>query len=71
VQLHWAVLWARECFGLAASVLRLEVLKFQQVIPPGTEVSVALQWQPDKRTLAFRYESAAGHHASGRVVFKD
>jgi acyl-coenzyme A synthetase/AMP-(fatty) acid ligase len=70
VQLQWAVHWARERFGIAAAVARLEALKFQQVIPPGTEVALALQWHAARCTLAFRYESAAGSHASGRVVFK-
>jgi acyl-coenzyme A synthetase/AMP-(fatty) acid ligase len=70
VQLQWAVHWARDCFGVGTPVARIEVLKFQQVIPPGTVVSLALQWNEGKRTLGFRYESPAGHHASGRVVFK-
>ncbi|AOZ09816.1 AMP-binding protein [Cupriavidus malaysiensis] len=48
---------------------RLDVLKFQAVIVPGSTVALALTWQAERATLAFRLSSAAGTHASGRIVF--
>ncbi|WP_354686488.1 AMP-binding protein [Cupriavidus necator] len=50
--------------------LRLDVLKFQGVIRPGSQVRLDLEWLPEKASLAFRLTSAAGPHASGRIVFR-
>ncbi|MFC4160460.1 AMP-binding protein [Chitinimonas lacunae] len=68
-QLEWAVLFGRELFELPADFLRLEAVKFQQVIPPGTLLQLELGWQAARTTLSFRFSSAAGQHASGRIVF--
>ena len=68
-QLDWAIGWARECFALPASFLRLEALKFQQPIVPGTRVQLELHWDAGRTSLQFEFRSAAGRHSSGRVVF--
>jgi hypothetical protein len=47
----------------------MEMLKFQRVARPGIRIRLHLEWLPQKSALAFRYESALGPHASGRVVF--
>ncbi|MCM5682695.1 AMP-binding protein [Schlegelella sp. S2-27] len=69
VQLDWAVTLGQECFGLSASVRRIDALKFQRPILPGTVLKLVLQWHATKRQLQFHLESAAGLHASGRVLF--
>jgi len=48
---------------------RLDTLKFQSVIRPGSTVQMALTWQPDSQALGFRLTSADGPHASGKIVF--
>ena len=68
-QLDWAVRFGREAFALPAHFLRVEALKFQQVARPGLCIGLHLEWQAERATLAFRYESAHGAHARGRVVF--
>lgn len=68
-QVDWAVRFAREAFALPPRFLRLEALKFQRVARPGLQLRLQLDWLPAKATLAFRYESSQGQHASGRVVF--
>ena len=69
-QLDWAIRWGREAFAsIPARFVRVDALKFQQVVPPGTAVELALDWSAERQTLAFRYTSAAGVHASGKVVF--
>ncbi|MFO1340714.1 MAG: AMP-binding protein [Burkholderiaceae bacterium] len=71
-QLDWAIAWGREAFpGLPPRFARIDALKFQQVVPPGTVLELALDWQPERGVLGFRYLSAAGQHASGKVVFVD
>lgn len=68
-QLDWAVQLAREAFPLPPRFLRMEALKFQRVARPGDVLQLDLEWQPERATLAFRYVSVHGPHASGRVVF--
>ncbi len=67
-QLDWVMLFGRELFTLPSVVLRLEALKFQQVIPPGSEVTMTLAFDAAQGRLGFRLASAAGQHASGRFV---
>jgi acyl-coenzyme A synthetase/AMP-(fatty) acid ligase len=69
IQLDWAIRCARDCFALAGPVCGLEILKFQRPVLPGTRLAVALQWKPDTGAMTFRSTSAAGVHASGRVLF--
>lgn len=69
-QLDWAIDFARRCFDMPPHFARAEALKFQQPIVPGLRVELALGWDSQAAALSFRYESAAGVHASGRVIFK-
>lgn len=68
-QLDWAVRWGREAFAMPPRFLRMENLKFQRVLRPGTRVRLHLEWLQAKSALVFRYESEHGPHASGRVIF--
>lgn len=68
-QLDWAVRWGREAFAMPPRFIRMENLKFQRVLRPGTRVRLHLEWQPAKSALVFRYQSEHGAHASGRVIF--
>lgn len=67
-QLDWALMFGHECFDIAGHFAGMEALKFQRVIAPGTRLTLALEWLPPGR-LAFRYHSAQGQHASGRILF--
>jgi acyl-CoA synthetase (AMP-forming)/AMP-acid ligase II len=68
-QLDWALHFGREAFAPAGEPLRVEQLKFQALVRPGMHVTLALEWAPATGVLGFRYTSAAGTHASGRLVF--
>ena len=68
-QLDWAVHFGREAFKPAGEPLRIEQLKFQALVRPDMRVTLALEWAPEAGALTFRYTSAAGTHASGRLVF--
>ena len=72
-QLDWAIHFARQCFALPAHFQRMETVKFQHVARPGDVLDLALELSvgPAHGVLTFRYTSAAGVHASGRVVFAD
>lgn len=71
VQLDWAVRYGREAFAMPPRFLRMETLKFQHVARPGDVLTLTLGWDPARRTLGFRYVSAHGTHASGKVLFGD
>ena len=67
VLLDWAVRLAAEAFGPCGVFLRMESLKFQQLVRPGADLQATLDWQPG--VLSFRFTSEAGVHASGRMLF--
>jgi acyl-coenzyme A synthetase/AMP-(fatty) acid ligase/3-hydroxymyristoyl/3-hydroxydecanoyl-(acyl carrier protein) dehydratase len=68
-QLHWVEWTGRQAFAMPACFVRAEVLKFQAPILPGAVVEVALQWNAQKSALQFALSSAAGTHASGRLIW--
>lgn len=68
-QLEWAIRFGREFFVMPSQFQALEVLKFQQVITPGMSLQLSLNYQAETGRLSFKFESAKGVHASGRVVF--
>lgn len=68
-QIDWAISLARQVFALPPQLLRMEALKFQALIQPGTRLHLDLEWKPERQQLEFRAHSAAGAHASARLVF--
>lgn len=67
--IDWAIKHARSLFSFQHRFLRIEALKFQQVIRPDSSVSLELKWNAVKGVLMFTYESQGGKHANGRIVF--
>ncbi|WP_255989086.1 AMP-binding protein [Chitinolyticbacter albus] len=68
-QLDWVVRLARALFALPPRFLRLEAAKFQQVIVPDTVLTLALGYAAARGSVSYSLHSAAGQHASGRIVF--
>ena len=68
-QVDWAIRWGRERFGIAAPFTRIEQLKFQRPVAPGTQLEAEWHWQSATSTLRFELHSALGVHSSGRAVF--
>ncbi|MGI2065874.1 thioester dehydrase [Shewanella sp. MF08487] len=67
-QLDWAVRLGCEYFGYAEAVAHLEVLKFQQLILPGQEVTLSIHNNAAKGKLTFAYRDGNKRYASGRIV---
>ncbi|WP_293931676.1 AMP-binding protein [Iodobacter sp.] len=69
-QIEWALRLARELFDLPAVFLRLELIKFQQVITPDSRIQLELgtQAKANESVLTFKFLSTAGPHASGKIV---
>ncbi|WP_374602368.1 AMP-binding protein [Arenimonas sp.] len=68
--LDWATRLGREAFGLSGAFEGMDAVKFQHLVRPGTRLDVELTWQPLKQQLGFRFASATGVHASGRLRFR-
>ncbi|WP_295996422.1 AMP-binding protein [Rugamonas sp.] len=71
VQVEWAIHYGRHYFDLPARFRAIHALKFQQVILPDSPVRLELLHDADKGSLQFRYLSAGGQHASGRIMLGD
>lgn len=71
VQIDWAIHYGRQYFALPPRFKGMQQLKFQQVVAPETLVTLELQHDSVKNSLQFRYLSAAGQHASGRILLGD
>ncbi len=68
VQLDWALALGRRYFDLPPDCVGMQALKFQHVIRPGNTVMLELEHDVNKNALTFRLHSAAGQHASGRML---
>ena len=69
VQLDWAILYGRQYFALGPVFRGVNALKFQHMIGADTPVHLELVQDAAKGSLNFRYFSAAGQHAGGRILF--
>jgi len=69
VQVDWAIAYAKQYFKIPSGFRALHALKFQQIIQPKMTVILELVYDAAKFTLTFRLHSAAGQHASGRILF--
>jgi 3-hydroxymyristoyl/3-hydroxydecanoyl-(acyl carrier protein) dehydratase len=71
VQLDWAVHYAAKHLPLVScNVLRVEVLKFQVIIPANIALTLTLEHKSDAKFL-FKFESHLGLHSSGRVILDE
>ncbi|MCS0627855.1 AMP-binding protein [Telluria mixta] len=69
VQVDWAIHYGAHYLGRGGSFAGIQALKFQQMIRPEQPVRLELSRDAAKGSLAFRYFSEAGAHASGRILF--
>ena len=68
-QTHWAQHFGRKHFAIEGRFTGLEVIKFQHVIQPDTEVTLSLTYNSASKKLTFQYLSDKGVHSSGRICF--
>lgn len=70
VQTHWAEYYGRQILSVKGDFTSLEAVKFQQVIPPESHVTLTLKYDKNKNKLIFQYQSKRGVHSSGRICFR-
>lgn len=69
VQLDWAIQLAAQHWGTAESVQTVEVLKFNDMILPGTQVTLELERKRDN-CVVFRYHHNEQAFSSGRLIYE-
>ncbi|MCG9697832.1 thioester dehydrase [Shewanella sp. Isolate11] len=67
-QLDWATQLGATEFGYHAQVETLEVLKFQQLILPGSQIRLKVSVNRSKHKLTFAYYDGDKRFGSGRIV---
>jgi acyl-coenzyme A synthetase/AMP-(fatty) acid ligase/3-hydroxymyristoyl/3-hydroxydecanoyl-(acyl carrier protein) dehydratase len=69
VQIDWAVRYGREHLAIDGHFSGLESVKFLALVFPGTNLRLALRWDPRTRYLAFSYSAGQRKVSAGRIVF--
>lgn len=66
-EVDWAMKLARSRLPVAGVFCGLGKVKFMRVIQPLADLTLTLEWQPQK--LAFEYRDARGACSSGELLF--
>lgn len=69
VQIDWVVHFARQYFSPLGRFAKMEVLKFQQIILPDSEIHMQLTYRADTQKVLFEVFAEQQKFASGRLVF--
>ncbi len=70
VQLAWVEHFGKLFFVIDKAFSHMEVVKFTQVIQPGDQLTLALDWKAEPGKLYFKFSSERGVHSSGRMVYE-
>ncbi|MGZ5009770.1 MAG: AMP-binding protein [Methylobacter sp.] len=71
VQLAWVEHFGKLFFAIDRPFSHMEVIKFMQVIQPGAELTLAIEWKAATGKLYFNFSSERGAYSSGRMVYGD
>jgi len=71
VQLAWVEHFGKLFFVIDKPFSQLEVVKFTQVVKPGDQLTLTLDWKTASGKLYFNFSSERGTHSSGRMVYED
>lgn len=66
-EVDWALKLARQRLPVAGTFCGLSKIKFMRVIQPLADLTLTLEWQPQK--LAFEYRDVRGAYSSGELLF--
>jgi acyl-CoA synthetase (AMP-forming)/AMP-acid ligase II/3-hydroxymyristoyl/3-hydroxydecanoyl-(acyl carrier protein) dehydratase len=71
VQLAWVEHFGKLFFAIDEPFSHMEVVKFTQIIQPGAELTLALDWKAATGKLYFNFSSERGAYSSGRMIYGD
>lgn len=69
VQVYWVEKFGRQLLSVNGRFKRLEGIKFLQIIAPNSQITISLEYNETKKSLAFKYQSDKGLHSTGRLCF--
>lgn len=69
VQLHWSIAFARRHFNFDASPPESLQVKFKSIIVPNEKICLVLNYEMERRKIAFEYRDAEAVRSSGAVTF--
>jgi acyl-coenzyme A synthetase/AMP-(fatty) acid ligase/3-hydroxymyristoyl/3-hydroxydecanoyl-(acyl carrier protein) dehydratase len=69
IQIAWAEHFGKLFFAIDEPFLHMEVIKFVNVIQPGAELKLMINWKASSGKLYFNFSSESGTHSSGRMVY--
>lgn len=67
IQIGWVVELAQRYFGKSFSHRGLRSVKFQQLVRPPVELTLTVQWLPERELLKFTYRNKRGRCSSGAI----
>lgn len=65
VQLHWAVVFARQYFDLSMSVNDVSKVKFSNLMQPKNAVCLTLLHDAEKHLISYSYDTGDKNYATG------
>jgi len=70
VQVDWAMALGQRLLDLPPKFAGMEVLKFQQLIRPGDDISLTLRFDAERGKLYFTYRNSDAACSSGRILLE-
>ena len=70
VQLAWVEHFCKLFFYIDKPFSCMEAVKFMQVIPPGEQLTLTLNWKAAAGKLCFKFSSERGVLSSGRMIYQ-
>ncbi|NKF49968.1 3-hydroxyacyl-ACP dehydratase [Shewanella sp. WXL01] len=67
VQLDWVLHFFKAHLISNFQFKGCDVIKYQQPILPNMQVTLTMVWKSERSKLEFKYSSASGNHASGKI----
>lgn len=68
-QLHWAVHYAKEIFGISGKILGTSQIKFSQLIKPKDHITLILTHNQENHLISYQFKGEKGLYSSGRFTY--
>lgn len=69
VQLHWAVVFARDIFKVSPMISKGKQIKFSNLMLPFDTLSLVLEHVPDQSLITYTYRNDTKTYATGRLTY--
>ena len=70
VQVNWAMALGQRLLNLPPKFAGMEVLKFQQLVRPGDQISLSLRFDAERGKLYFAFRNSDAPCSSGRILLE-